>query len=254
MAVVLSNTTRAHDRSLLLAVRTCFNIYLATRNHVNQATAKGTLTQTINNVFIAMSRQEQMDQNIELDLDELVVKSVLDSVINQIVAAENANHVKEAVNINVNGSSSSSAGQHSPAHPQPLSHLSVESLADHLPATMDDGQKLDFKSPEEKDAFLIFRALCRLSMKNLPEAPDPKSHELRSKLLSLEMILLVLQNFNAPLSDKHTFVYAIRNFLCVALTQNAVSPIISVFEKALAIFVQLMNKFRFHLKRQIEVS
>lgn len=34
--------------------------------------------------------------------------------------------------------------------------------------------QLDFKSFEEKDAFLIFRALCKLSMKELPENPDPK--------------------------------------------------------------------------------
>uniref|UniRef100_A0A915ESL1 SEC7 domain-containing protein n=1 Tax=Ditylenchus dipsaci TaxID=166011 RepID=A0A915ESL1_9BILA len=91
-------------------------------------------------------------------------------------------------------------------------------------------------------------------MKQLPNDPDPRSHELRSKLLSLEMILLVMQNFNCTtLSDKHSFIFAIRHFLCVALTHNAVSPIISVFEKALAIFVHLVNKLKVHLKRQVEV-
>lgn len=80
-----------------------------------------------------------------------------------------------------------------------------------------------------------------------------RSHECRSKLLSLEMILFIVQNFNMPLSDKHSFVFAIRHYLCVALTQNAVSPLNSVFEKALAIFVQLVNKLKVHLKRQIEV-
>ena len=41
-----------------------------------------------------------------------------------------------------------------------------------------------------KDAFLVFRSMCKLSMKNLPEkdAVDPKSHELRSKILSLEVV------------------------------------------------------------------
>lgn len=116
-----------------------------------------------------------------------------------------------------------------------------------------NNHRLDFRTAEEKDAFLIFRALCKLSMKDLPENPDPKSHELRSKLLSLEMILLVVQNFNTALPDKHSFVFAIRHWLCVALTKNAVSPIVSIFEKALAIFVQLVNKFKVHLKKQIEV-
>lgn len=159
------------------------------------------------------------------------------------------------------GSVTNGVGQNSPStsahhnHHGGVASLSVESLVETLPNSIDEaGSKLEFKSTEEKDAFLIFRALCKLSMKNLPDAPDPKSHELRSKLLSLEMILLVLQNFNAPLSDKHSFIFSIRHFLCVALTQNAVSQIISVFEKALAIFVQLVNKFRVHLKRQIEVT
>jgi brefeldin A-inhibited guanine nucleotide-exchange protein len=67
------------------------------------------------------------------------------------------------------------------------------------------------------------------------------------------MILLIVQNFNVPLPDNHSFVYAIRHFLCVALTHNAVSPIISVFEKALAIFVQMVNNWKTHLKKQLEV-
>lgn len=69
---MLSNTTKAHDHSLLHAVRTCFNIYLASKNQVNQSTAKGILTQTINSVFLTMQRREQEDNNIELDLDEMV--------------------------------------------------------------------------------------------------------------------------------------------------------------------------------------
>lgn len=35
-------------------------------------------------------------------------------------------------------------------------------------------QKLEFNSIEEKDAFLIFRALCKLSMKHLPDEQDPR--------------------------------------------------------------------------------
>jgi hypothetical protein len=34
--------------------------------------------------------------------------------------------------------------------------------------------KLEFATMEEKDAFLIFRALCKLSIKQLPDDQDPK--------------------------------------------------------------------------------
>lgn len=68
------------------------------------------------------------------------------------------------------------------------------------------------------------------------------------------MILLIVQNFNIQLTERHSFLYLIRKYLCLAVTHNAVSPIISVFEKALAIFVQMVNKFKAHLKRPIEVK
>uniref|UniRef100_A0A7E4WE95 SEC7 domain-containing protein n=1 Tax=Panagrellus redivivus TaxID=6233 RepID=A0A7E4WE95_PANRE len=266
LIVVLSNTAKVHDHALLRAVRTCFDIYLASKNKVNTSTAKGILTQTISHIFNAMEKQEQMDQNVELDLDEMVVKSVLDNLINQVVQST-SNSTKDSTPVSVSvpqiaenerssASSMVNGGIHSPA-PPPVSHLSVEGLAEHLPspsAVDEAGAKLDFQSPEEKDAYLIFRSLCKLSAKALPsEGIDKNSTEMRSKLLSLDMILLVVQNFNAPLSDQHSFVVAIRLYLCVALTQNAVSPYIPVFEKSLAIFVQLVNKFRVHLKRQIEV-
>lgn len=181
---------------------------------------------------------------------------MLDSVINQVVNTEQLNITTE--DPSSSRSFTNGVGQHSPStsvqhNHSALASLSVENLADTIPNSIDEASsQLQFKNAEEKDAFLIFRSLCKLSIKEITDS-DPKSHELRSKLLSLEMILLVLQNFNAPLHDNHSLIFSIRHYLCGALTKNAVSPIISVFEKALAIFVQLVNKFRVHLKRQIEV-
>jgi hypothetical protein len=41
-----------------------------------------------------------------------------------------------------------------------------------------------FANVYQHDAFLVFRSLCKLSMKDVSEAvlADPKSHELRSKV------------------------------------------------------------------------
>lgn len=58
---------------MLLAVRTCFNIYLASKSPINQSTAKGILTQTINSVFSNMERLEnEANFHVEVDLDEAV--------------------------------------------------------------------------------------------------------------------------------------------------------------------------------------
>lgn len=106
----------------------------------------------------------------------------------------------------------------------------------------------------QKDAFLVFRALCKLSMKPLPDGqPDPKSHELRSKVLSLHLLLLILQNAGPVFRSNEMFVMAIKQYLCVALSNNGVSLVAEVFELSLSIFVALLSNFKVHLKRQIEV-
>jgi len=53
----------------LLAVRTCFNIYLASKSPINQSTAKGILTQTINYVFTNMERNV-VDTVVPIPFDE----------------------------------------------------------------------------------------------------------------------------------------------------------------------------------------
>ncbi len=43
-----------HENLLMNAIRTIYNIYLVSRNQVNQNTAKGTLTQILNTIFQRM--------------------------------------------------------------------------------------------------------------------------------------------------------------------------------------------------------
>uniref|UniRef100_A0A7I4C777 SEC7 domain-containing protein n=1 Tax=Physcomitrium patens TaxID=3218 RepID=A0A7I4C777_PHYPA len=54
LTAVASPTFQVHGECLLTAVRTCYNIVLSSKNPVNQATAKATLTQMINIVLRRM--------------------------------------------------------------------------------------------------------------------------------------------------------------------------------------------------------
>uniref|UniRef100_A0A8C7SY29 SEC7 domain-containing protein n=1 Tax=Oncorhynchus mykiss TaxID=8022 RepID=A0A8C7SY29_ONCMY len=106
----------------------------------------------------------------------------------------------------------------------------------------------------QKDAFLVFRSLCKLSMKPLSDGPpDPKSHELRSKVLSLQLLLSILQNAGPVFKTNEMFINAIKQYLCVALSKNGVSSVPEVFELSLSIFLTLLSHFKTHLKMQIEV-
>lgn len=54
LTAVTSSVVHVHGQALLLAVRTCYNIFLMSRLEVNQTTAKASLTQMLNIVFQRM--------------------------------------------------------------------------------------------------------------------------------------------------------------------------------------------------------
>uniref|UniRef100_A0A672PL64 Brefeldin A-inhibited guanine nucleotide-exchange protein 1-like n=1 Tax=Sinocyclocheilus grahami TaxID=75366 RepID=A0A672PL64_SINGR len=233
LTAVTSQHIEIHEGTVLQAVRTCYNIYLASKNLINQTTAKATLTQMLNVIFARMENQavsafdtspvrawkenppiEEENQNYEEKAQE-IVQSILQEVVNTIAGA----------------------------------FLPQESLATTGPAP---GAK--FSHILQKDAFLVFRSLCKLSMKPLSDGPpDPKSHELRSKVLSLQLLLSILQNAGPIFKTNEMFINAIKQYLCVALSKNGVSSVPEVFELSLSIFLTLLSNFKTHLKMQIEV-
>jgi hypothetical protein len=101
----------------------------------------------------------------------------------------------------------------------------------------------------------VFRSMCKLSMKELPgkDVVDLKSHELRSKVLSLELLLAILQAAGPQFQTDPMFIEIVVKYLCVSLSKNGVSHVPVVFERSLSIFLVLLSKFKLHLKMQIEV-
>jgi brefeldin A-inhibited guanine nucleotide-exchange protein len=118
-----------------------------------------------------------------------------------------------------------------------------------------------------RDAYLVFRAMCRLTTKALPveHALDVKSQAMRSKLISLHIIYTILANhtvvFVSPYStirsssnDQPTsFVQAIKQYLCLSLSRNGASSVKPVFEVNCEIFWLMLNSLRVMLKKEIEV-
>ncbi|KAH8378040.1 hypothetical protein KR093_008657 [Drosophila rubida] len=275
LTVVTSQHVEIHEFTLLQAVRTCYDIYLSSRNLVNQTTARATLTQMLNVIFARMENQvyevaptptpttvaalngvinspENASDDLSAavavegaDSDEAIASELLAEIItaafNEAIKEQNAVEEQTEVEPSVNGNGSVDSS-HS-------DHDSVE-----LHSENDAIVTAKFTHILQKDAFLVFRALCKLSMKPLPEGqPDPKSHELRSKVLSLHLLLLILQNAGPVFRSNEMFIMAIKQYLCVALSNNGVSLVAEVFELSLSIFVALLSNFKVHLKRQIEV-
>uniref|UniRef100_A0A4W4GKS5 SEC7 domain-containing protein n=1 Tax=Electrophorus electricus TaxID=8005 RepID=A0A4W4GKS5_ELEEL len=244
LTAVTSPHIEIHEGTVLLTVRTCYNIYLASRNLINQTTAKATLTQMLNVIFTRMENQA-------VSIDAHCTPSwascqTYDSPLSASVGLD----------------------QHSDSESK-VAPTAVRADAQQMNGVVDDRASVSstdilamqgtqtaarFSHILQKDAFLVFRSLCKLSMKPLADGPpDPKSHELRSKVVSLQLLLSVLQGAGPVFRTHEMFVNAIKQYLCVALSKNGVSSVPEVFELSLAIFLTLLSHFKVHLKMQIEV-
>ncbi|BET03204.1 brefeldin A-inhibited guanine nucleotide-exchange protein [Nesidiocoris tenuis] len=273
LTVSTSQHVEIHEATVLLAVRTVYNIYLASKNLVNQTTARATLTQAINVIFFRMEAQaltEDVEKSKEIPEESQepssveIVGDILNSIIDSIPINEFNGDVPSG-ELPTNDSSSTDDPQSLPSNssqPPSLNRVpSQDSMDVNTEGTGSENSlsgnskiQAQFTHILQKDAFLVFRALCKLSQKPLPDGNiDPKCHELRSKILSLHLLLSILQSAGPVFRNNVMFVKAIKQYLCVALSKNGVSSNPQVFELSLAIFLALLDKFKMHLKMQIEV-
>ncbi|XP_050430571.1 brefeldin A-inhibited guanine nucleotide-exchange protein 1 isoform X2 [Adelges cooleyi] len=259
LTVVTSQHVEVHEATILKAVKTCYNIYLASRNLVNQTTARATLTQMLNVIFTRMEMQalEAEVQNKDIETENIGMCEIDDTLNSD--DSNNQELSEEFVINDIINEICETALQDLDCD------IKTKELAQDIVRSMSE-ESLDgtneaecrsvtaFNHVLQKDAFLVFRSLCKLSMKPLPEGtPDPKSHELRSKILSLHLLLSILQNAGPVFRTNPMFITAIKQFLCVALSNNGTSSVPEVFELSLAIFLSLLSRFKTHLKMQIEV-
>lgn len=126
----------------------------------------------------------------------------------------------------------------------------------------EQNQNTMFASRFHTDSYLLFRALCKLSAKLLPEdandsssvgsarknifasnAPVSDPMATNTKILSLRLILSVFENCGSAFRDGEKFIYAVQNFLCVSLVKNNMSNNPHVAHLSLKVFLMLVSHF-----------
>ncbi|PPR05082.1 hypothetical protein CVT26_012605 [Gymnopilus dilepis] len=238
LSLVLSPTILVHHSSLLKAVRTVYNIFLLSTDPVNQMVAQGGLTQMVHHVFTRCRKG-----NFASLPETMASQSDLGTEIysNYESNAPPPSH-EEAF--------------HTPVHRE--DHDKDNGLSSH---------RLTLEDLFVKDAFLVFRALCKLTMKplNAESERDLKSHGMRSRLLSLQLVLTVLNShmplfvdpsaiiYSSSTNEATTFAQAINQYLCLCLSRNAVSSVPQVFEISVEIFWRVLAGMRTKMKKEIEV-
>ncbi|KAF9058169.1 hypothetical protein BJ165DRAFT_1334026 [Panaeolus papilionaceus] len=280
LALVLSPSILVHHSSLLKAVRTVYNIFLLSADPVNQMVAQGGLTQMVHHVFTRCRRtggdrpateSQPVSQRPSFSMSVSEFEPSQPSPKLQVpsqlppTAQEETNGADSA-----HGTNSGPASVVDPKSP-PALPSSIEEHADPDQSIQEvlhfDPHRLTLQDLFVKDAFLVFRALCKLTMKplNTESERDLKSHPMRSKLLSLHLVLTIL-NSHMPLfvdpasiiysstnNEATSFVQAINQYLCLCLSRNAVSPVPQVFEISVEIFWRVLAGMRTKLKKEIEV-
>jgi brefeldin A-inhibited guanine nucleotide-exchange protein len=80
------------------------------------------------------------------------------------------------------------------------------------------------------------------------QATDIKSQAIRSKLLSLEMLLDILNGPYELFQTSDLFTVAVKHYLMVSLTRNSLSTVTPVTELSLEILLRVIRLFRQNLK------
>ncbi|SCU81876.1 LADA_0C01596g1_1 [Lachancea dasiensis] len=217
-----------HGQSLLKAIRQIYNIFIYSLSSSNQGIAQATLTQVVNLVFDKLGRSSLPTPTRSL-------------------------------------SKTSVRGLQVENSPAPLTLQNLENLNDEQERIVDEQQQDDVEDEKSllvKDAFLVFRAMTKISAKPLENDTDMRSHGVRSKLLSLHIIhsiikdhidIFLSQELTLSGKDQTSLVNSIRQYLCLLLSRNAASPISPVFEITLEIMWLLISNLRSEFKREIPV-
>ncbi|CAD7702431.1 unnamed protein product [Ostreobium quekettii] len=290
LTAVTSTTFCVHGQGLLLAVRMCYNVYLMSRSQVNQTTAKASLTQMLNVVF---QRMEANSLNVPIapivvsdvlglpkvaTTESASLSNFVQTFVNKAVAdtlfAPSSEDVKLTVagafeRRAVGGSETASdsdqdhiewrESESQPGHSRvtsaeqqpvsPVIQAGVEHSAEALFQPTGDARSTVL----QKDAFLVFRALCKLSIRTSPDSSVLDSTAVRGKVLALELIKVLLENSGPVFSSSERFVGAIKQYLCLSLLKNCASSIPQALHLSCSIFLTLVSKFRESLKAEIAV-
>ncbi|GAB0491795.1 hypothetical protein MMPV_003050 [Pyropia vietnamensis] len=232
LTAVTSTRAGLHHGTLLAAVRTVYNIFLNATMPGTRTTARVALTRILQLVF---SRMEA--ESASADTSSMLTSRQAQGVSTVGTAAAGGGGGATDV-----ADSATDASRATPASAPALdgARPTTVTAPAATPELADpDG---DFPSILQQDAYLLFRALCKLSAKELDENVAADSIPLRSKLLSLELLRRVVRSSGPAFRSGERFVRALRLYLSPTLLANCLSPSMAVVGVALDIVEVLLAK------------
>ncbi|XP_075518419.1 brefeldin A-inhibited guanine nucleotide-exchange protein 2 [Primulina tabacum] len=292
LSAVTSVSLRIHGDCLLQVVRTCYDIYLSSKNVVNQTTAKASLVQMLVIVFRRMEADSStvpLQPIVVAELMEPIEKADVDGSMTVFVQGFITKIMQDIDGVfspsTPSAGMGSAVGAHDGAFETKTSTVEGTNPADLLDSTdkdmldakyweismyktalegrkgeltdgegeRDDDLEVQIGNKLRRDAFLVFRALCKLSMKTPPKDAVADPQAMKGKIVALELLKILLENAGAIFRTSERFLDAIKQYLCLSLLKNSASTLMIVFQLSCSIFVSLVSRFRAGLKAEIGV-
>lgn len=298
LTAVTTPTCEVHEHALLRAVRACYHVHLVSKSATNRTVAKATLQQIISIVF---QRMETFDRRVEeetratlqasLDKQEQEQQSQQEGEQDQDQDQEHTEEHQEIIESDSDEDLSIPtlrAEALAPWYPAVATALQLPRFAAHsekasISSTATKKVKAvatlsqpvfapAFPSVLHKDAFLLFRSLCRISMRSVADdsptangangsmagnagngANPEDPFAFQSKILSLELVKEILENAGPSFRRGERFVHAIRQYLCQSLLQNCTSNYTQIVSLSLQVFLVLLRNFKRHLKTELDI-
>ncbi|KAF8457552.1 hypothetical protein BDZ91DRAFT_504077 [Kalaharituber pfeilii] len=295
LAAVLNDKAVVHGAGLIKAVRQTYNIFLLSKSSPNQMTAQGTLTQMVHTVFERVKsritiKESQLRANAKANVSSTTINIPTPGVAEGDESSTAGGDTEEGAS-----GGAETGDPHATASQEKITLQSFENRKSFDGGRLDettvttrpadapkrpsgkghsDGSESQAGSEEDdedevfiKDAFVVFRSMCKLSDKQMTadQMADLKSNGMRSKLLSLHLIHTILKShmsvFTNPLvtirssskNEPTRFIHAVKQYLCLSLSRNAASAVPLVFEVCCEIFWLVLREMRVMLKKEIEV-
>lgn len=242
-AAVVNEDLMIHGSVLMRAVRQVYHIFVVTRSRSNQSLAQVSLTQMVQAVF------------------ERVRSRCMPATTLSRVVSESASSISEH---GLSGSDSFKLEGNKQDETEGSEALTLQTIQNAPLPDMEDSvsEKSELENITQ-DAGLLFRTLCRLSMKTIDENVV-KSQHMRSKLLSLHLLHMILKHNISVFKNKRIIMrksktesealaFAIKPYLRQAMAQNALSSSPAAFEITAEIFWLVLANLRGEFKPELAV-
>lgn len=198
---------------LIYIVRSCYNVYLGGHSGTNQICAKSVLAQMM---IIVFTRAEENSMLVDFknasvfDLLEFADRNLNEgssihftqNFINEIVEAKDSPpNVKLSMDL-----------QNSCKH-------SEERSDEEYGKSVDEAADLSGYSKIREDGFMLYKNLCKLSMKFSSQENSDDQILLRGKILSLELLNVIMGNAGPIWRTNERQVLSCKKFLCTCYPQ-----------------------------------